>query len=293
MRMIRNSHKGLQHIVIFFTMIAVLFMQPAMAFALSDTSPVTVELAGSVSYAVAGRERTAEAGQFLFRTAAVSGNISTPDKTYLSEYGGRIGLGSYVFYRAGDYVLNVTQANQGQTGYTYDLSPVTVTFHIREHDGELTADVEYRKNGEEIDGIAFSNSYTGDTKYAVTAACNQQSYKPGDLLTLTVTVRNTGDLALHGVYLRQYVPAGCTFQSASGGEYGAVRDKDHATRYLPSLDYGESVSMQLTVRVNECCPDTLTFTPLYEVTGNENKIYTNDPVDPGSGVKSVTLKIAA
>lgn len=82
----------------------------------------------------------------------------------------------------------------------------------------------------------------------ITKAVNAERADPGAELTYTLTVHNPGGRSVSGVEVRDPLPAGVTFLSATGGlqnEQGTLRVT------LPELGAGQSAQFQVRVRLSD------------------------------------------
>ena len=83
---------------------------------------------------------------------------------------------------------------------------------------------------------------------------DQANAKPGDTLTYTVTVTNTGNVDAHNLSISDLLPAGVTVVSVSHGGSASGQLLSWA---LPSLPVGQSLNLTITVTVDANAGSTL------------------------------------
>ena len=194
---------------------------------------------------------------------------------------GETGTGSFgdiTFTQAGTYTFKVSEVAGDAQGVTYDDTVYTVTVEVTDTGGQLTAAAAYLADGEEYSyeeetGLTFTNTYTPPDEpdpgpddpelhpdISVTKELievNGRPYRGGpveedDDLTYEITVKNTGDVPLFDVDLRDFAPD----ELIPDGE-----DR----WYWDELDVGETVTVEFYAWVDEGAEGRLTNR--VEVTG--------------------------
>ena len=106
------------------------------------------------------------AGEFSFRLTAVTDGAPMPaesQQTAQNDADGKFTFGAIAFTSAHagkTYVYQVTEVNDGKTGYTYSDLVYTVTVSVTDKlDGSLKLTTTVKRGEETDDKIAFANSY--------------------------------------------------------------------------------------------------------------------------------------
>jgi pilin isopeptide linkage protein/uncharacterized repeat protein (TIGR01451 family)/LPXTG-motif cell wall-anchored protein len=130
------------------------------------------------------------------------------------------------------------------------------------------------------DGGTITNTQAGMSDVVLTKAVDNATAKPGDTVTYTLTATNNGTKAAVGYWVKDYVPENTTYVSCDDtGTYGAtLAGREYVNWFFESLPAGESRTMTLTVKINECQDGTeVANVALGEETGK-----TTPPADPGA-----------
>ena len=119
---------------------------------------------------------------------------------------------------------------------------------------------------------------------------------PGDMLTYTIAVANSGTAAAQGVWVKDYVPQNTSFISCDeDGVYGVTASgKELVNWFIPLLAAGEEQVFTLTVKVDECVPGTeLWNIANFEESGKGLAPKNMAGSDPGLGTSNVAVSIVA
>ena len=173
--------------------------------------------------------------------------------------------------------------------FTSDKNLVDVTaldisgYKVEESTGWVSAD--------KTECTFYYNS-TAAPSMSLTKTVSSGTAAPGDTLTYTLTATNNGDAAATGYWVKDYVPSNTTYVS-SDGTYGASSTgKEFASWFFDTIPAGESRTMTLTVKINECSDGTeIDNMALSEITGKTTPptdIQNTDP-DGGSSNKVTTI----
>ena len=103
---------------------------------------------------------------FSFRFEADNANNPMPEgsdntsKLVQLNGAGEADFGEIEFTEKGIYKYYITEINSGEKNYTYDAARYTVTFDVRDEQGQL---VSYKKiekeDGTEVEAVTFTNVY--------------------------------------------------------------------------------------------------------------------------------------
>jgi hypothetical protein len=103
---------------------------------------------------------------FSFRLEAENTNNPMPEgsdngsKLIQINGAGEADFGEIEFEEKGIYKYYITEINSGEKNYTYDAARYTVTFDVRDEQGQL---VSYKKiekeDGTEVEAVTFTNVY--------------------------------------------------------------------------------------------------------------------------------------
>ena len=114
----------------------------------------------------------------------------------------------------------------------------------------------------EIDGKEPEVPITDDAKTTVTAsnltvvkAVNKATAKEGDLLTYTLIVTNKGNEVAKDVKITDPIPLYTEYISSShNGKLEVKKDVEYVTWSIDSLKPNQSITLTMTVKVNNCVP---------------------------------------
>ena len=103
---------------------------------------------------------------FSFRLEAENVNNPMPDgsdngsKLIQINGAGETDFGEIEFEEKGIYKYYITEINSGEKNYTYDAARYTVTFDVRDEQGQLVAYKKIEKeDGTEVEAVSFTNVY--------------------------------------------------------------------------------------------------------------------------------------
>jgi pilin isopeptide linkage protein len=120
---------------------------------------------------------TLKAGEFTFLLTEIdeNGEAIEADVTASNDAGGAITFPTLTYNEAGTHYYQITEVNDGRSGYSYDSSVYTVTVTVEDdHAGALqTAITAITRDGVALDtdaGVIFINAYSASTDVTLKAA---------------------------------------------------------------------------------------------------------------------------
>lgn len=103
----------------------------------------------------------------------------------------------------------------------------------------------------------------------------------GRILHYKIRVKNDTSQTARGIWIRDVMPLYTHFDAVdTQGEYGVIEGREHATWFVDRLLPGEEKEFWVDILQDFCCPEIQVNQVNYELTGNENRPYVNDPVGP-------------
>lgn len=139
---------------------------------------------------------------------------------------------------------------------------------------ELAVPEKYEANYS-ADGFTITNTYTPDPQISVVKSVDKTDAQPGDELTYTLEVSNTGEGTATAVRVRDYIPERTTFVSVSENGNYVDGDKPYVEWMVMLVKPGETVSLSFVVTIDEE-PSTV------------NPVANTASYDPGDGSETST-----
>lgn len=127
------------------------------------TTPAPVKSDPPVRKTVTGKP--AIPGTFTFTLTPADPSFPMPEgsadsKKEVTVSGeGAYEFGDITFTNSGTYVYNITEKNNGESGYTYDGASYTVTYVVTDNSGKLKVARTIKRNGQAADDVIFTNDY--------------------------------------------------------------------------------------------------------------------------------------
>ncbi len=150
----------------------------------------------------------------------------------------------------------------------------------------------------------FSTPVTADTTlyakwHEVTASVvkgvSSDTVAPGENASYAITVTNNENVPISGVYVKDYLPEYTLYVSCdNGGIYRGVDanadGREYVTWFIDTLQPGQSVTLDLTVLVDECVPIGATISNIayYDITGSVDR--PSSEYDPSNATNAATMK---
>lgn len=251
--------------------------------------PLYIPITGNVI--LTGDKNTDEILQGEFEFAIISENEIVELKSVYRESGesGSVEFGSFSIYEEGTYVFYIEQIMKGEEGYTYDPSSYQVILTVyRDSRNQLAYTESYLKDGAPADGIEFVNRYSNPNpvqkELKVWTESSGDDTAPLTMVTHTIHIKNTGNVLLEGIRIREYIPQYALYVSHTGeyGRYGVIKGREHVTWFLEELQPGDEQTLSFTFRMNECIPSDIESRPevYYEITDNRTPVPTNEEENP-------------
>uniref|UniRef100_UPI0025D77702 DUF7507 domain-containing protein n=1 Tax=uncultured Methanobrevibacter sp. TaxID=253161 RepID=UPI0025D77702 len=152
--------------------------------------------------------------------------------------------------------------------------------------------------GSNLTSNATSKAYSNNTTVvvspgiAISKVANKNQVKVGELVSFTITVRNTGDVTLNDIFVIDELPDGLEFVSFNGNGWSKVGNTYY---YSGSLAPGESISFIITCNATKAGSVTNVAIAGSDLTGNVSdnanvsivKNVTPKPIDPVDPVEPV------
>jgi pilin isopeptide linkage protein/uncharacterized repeat protein (TIGR01451 family) len=151
--------------------------------------------------------------------------------------------------------------------------------------------------GDQTSGFEVTNTIDNVPVSSYTAVKSSDSedkdVSSGDKITYYITLTNTGNTVLTGLWIRDYIPEYTHFISTDSlGELGAINGKQHVTWFVESMKPGEVIVLSMVVQIDDCLPDgcIIQNTAYTELTDNPKKPPKNSPNNPGTPTNNVIQK---
>ena len=235
---------------------------------------------------------------FTFKLEAKTAGAPMPEgstgttKTATVTGAGKVEFGNMRATQEGTYVYEVTEVATNAQGWTYDQHIYTMTATVKRVNGKLAVSQTWKKDGQDFDPkadtLAVTNVHTDEganpspspkpsagtvTVYKSSSVAATTAIKAGDKVVFTMTAKNTGTATAKYTRVRDYVPAGMTFVSATDG--GVLCNASYVEWVLKDIAAGESKAVSFSVTVNEGTSGIVANRALYETTDT-------DPGEPGT-----------
>ncbi|MEA5004677.1 MAG: hypothetical protein VB081_14410 [Christensenella sp.] len=121
-----------------------------------------------------------------------------------------------------------------------------------------------------------------------------QRVSPGDEITYTIHVKNTGAADAANVTVRDYIPTGTTYKDGSATAGGELKTNAGGSQYLnwniPAVAVGQTVEVSFTVTVSEVPQNTAPVTIKNAAMHDNGNREPKDPEDPDPGTPTNELK---
>ena len=148
--------------------------------------------------------------------------------------------------------------------------------------GYLKASIEAYKTSDKMLDANDRNEVTG------------QRVSPGDEITYTIHVKNTGAADAANVTVRDYIPTGTTYKDGSATAGGELKTNAGGSQYinwnLPAVAVGQTTEVSFTVTVDEVPQNTAPVTIKNAAMHDNGNREPKDPEDPDPGTPTNELE---
>lgn len=182
-------------------------------------------------------------------------------------------------------VTETAKANYTQVSPTNGVQSGSVTMGgatASFTNGYLKASIEAYKTSDKMFDANDRSEVTG------------QRVSPGDEITYTIHVKNTGAADAENVTVRDYIPAGTTYKDGSATAGGELKTNAGGSQYinwnLPAVAVGQTVEVNFTVTVDEVQQNTAPVTIKNAAMHDNGNREPKDPEDPDPGTPTNELK---
>lgn len=209
--------------------------------------PLTVQLP-LITKVVQGENAPETEFRFLF-----SGKLNTPmpqdsegsEKLLTITGSGELSIGEITFTEAGEYTYSLYELNDGEDGWTYDISKYTINISVSKKDNVLTSTCSIFKNDTAVDEIVFTNTFDITDRDNTTTISGKKVWAHGDNpeksrpTSIIVEVYGDGELAARRKVTAQdewRYSFELTRYAQDGHEIVYTIDEEPIENYLKSVD---------------------------------------------------------
>ena len=218
---------------------------------------------------------------FVFEISLISGDatgivlpVSTATTASMTSGSGVANFSNISFSKVGSYTLEITEVAGTTSDLDYDSAVYEITYTVTEDAlGYVVSGPVITKDTLSALAVEFVNNYTPQNpSMDFIKSADKNTVSPGDTLTYTIRLVNTGNTDLQGIIVKDPLDARVSFVSAdNGGKLETIGGKSTAVWFVPELKVGQSLNLKLIVKINS---DASTTSGLY------NTAFAND--DPSN-----------
>ena len=219
------------------------------------------EVVPTVTKTLTGVMSTSEAFSFeLSLTAGDPAGITLPAATTIATApmtsGSEVAnFANIAFSKVGTYTLEITEVAGNTKNLTYDSAVYTLTYTVTEDAAVYIVSAPViAKDGDPAQAVEFVNIYTAPKVPGMdfTKQVDKPTATPGDTLTYTITLKNTGEVDLLNITVTDPLDTRLAFVSAdNAGVLTTAAGKDTISWVIDELKVGESIALTFVVKIKE------------------------------------------
>lgn len=213
-----------------------------------------------------------------------------------------------------DVTLLADGAEKETATLTATLTAATEWKHtfanLPKYDQTTGKEINYTLTEKALDGYTEAVTGTAATGFTVTNTLipkDVESYTAvktsdaegkvlsrGDHITYYITITNTGNTNLVGLWARDFIPDYTHYISADhDGERGVIDGRQQVSWFIDSLKPGSSITLSMVVAINDCVPNgaEIKNTAFTELTKNAKRPRVNYPTNPRNLTNEVVVKV--